>query len=65
MEKTEFSFETLFNCCDFRFSESPSFKEDYAELNSIFENEMCKSDLKNRLDSVTHRCIIRRPLRRL
>lgn len=57
MDKNEFSFEALFNCCDFRFSESPSFKEDYAELNSIFETEMCTSDLKNRLDSVAHRCI--------
>ncbi|MDE5741823.1 MAG: hypothetical protein K2H90_05175 [Oscillospiraceae bacterium] len=57
MEENEFSFEALFNCCDFHFSESHSFKEDCAELNSIFENEMCNSDLCSKLDNITHRCI--------
>lgn len=57
MDANEFSFETLFNCCDFHFSESQSFKKDYAELNRIFEDEMSKSDLQSKLDNVTHRCI--------
>lgn len=57
MDTNEFSFEALFNCCDFCFSESYSFKEDFAELDSILENEMCRSDLRSRLDNAVQRCI--------
>ena len=57
MDANEFSFEALFNCNDFRFDESHSFIESYAELNSMLENEMYKSDLQSRLDRVTHQCI--------
>lgn len=57
MDTNEFNFEALFNCCDFRFSESQDFKEDYEELTGMIENEMCISDLRSRLDSTAHRCI--------
>ena len=31
--------------------------EDYEELSSMIENEMCVSDLRSRLDTIAHRCI--------
>lgn len=57
MDPNEFSFGALFNCADFRFSESLAFKEDFAELNSILESEMCNSNLRGRLDNAANRCI--------
>lgn len=57
MDCNEFSFEALFNCNDFCFCESQDFKEDYEELSSMIENEMCISDLRSRLDTIAHRCI--------
>lgn len=57
MDNNEFSFEALFNCCDFRFDESEQFKEDFAKLNDILETEMCNSNLRNKLDNAAHSCI--------
>lgn len=57
MDANEFSFKALFNCCDFHFDESERFKDDFAKLNDILETEMCKSDLRNRLDNAAHSCI--------
>ncbi|MDE6764062.1 MAG: hypothetical protein K2J73_10350 [Oscillospiraceae bacterium] len=57
MDPNEFSFGALFNCADFRFSESLAFKEAFAELNNILETELCKSDLRSRLDNAANRCI--------
>ena len=57
MDANEFSFEALFNCCDFDFDESKKFKKAYAELNRILETDLKESDLRHRLDRIMLECI--------
>lgn len=57
MDTNEFSFEALFNCCDFDFAESHKFKKAYAEFNRILENDIKEKEFRHRLDKVTLECI--------
>lgn len=57
METNEFSFEALFNSCDFCFDESLGYKKERAKLNDILEAEIRGNDLRNSLENSAMSCI--------
>ena len=56
MDSNEFSFEALFNSCDFIRYDSPEWKNSVRELNDFLQSKFSDFDLCSDIESISNSC---------